>query len=348
MDWAGPTNASFYGVSALALDPSNGARVFALTGSYWRSSNCSILMSSNAGTTWTLTAASEGWGLRCGANEGDRNVGDRMAVHPTLPDTVAVGGSDGAVYITNDAFATAPPVRVLLPPPAHATPCNPTQNASCVVLSVAWLDIGAAAPLLVAAVPSAGLFASAGPDYSDAGTWSFVSGSDAPSGINRLATLPGGRIWATASVGGVWSGTIGAVAGGAGWKVSCASGSCALFSVLVNSRSLRLSPLQVTWGIAGALADTYAAFAGIAVSTDGMDVVVMSLEFNSTTRLWRSLDGGDSFAAVPWTLVSQVPWWGSNAYDLALNAACSLSWDPHAIVPTIWATGERLQASRMN
>jgi hypothetical protein len=97
---------------------------------------------------------------------------------------------------------------------------------------------------------------------------------------------------------------------------------------------------QVTWSVAGALADTYAAFAGIAVAAGGSDVVVMSLEFNSSTRLWRSLNGGSSFSPVPWTLVSQVPWWGSNVYDLALNAACSLSWDPHAVVPTLWATGE--------
>lgn len=221
MDWAGPSNASFYGVSALALDPANGARVFALTGSYWRSSNCSVLMSADAGNTWALTNASAGWGLRCGANEDDRNVGDRMAVHPSLPGTVAVGGSDGAVYLTIDAFATAPPARVLLPPPAEPAPCNPTQNASCVVRSVAWLDVSAAAPLLIAAVPSVGLFASSGPDYSDAGTWSFVSGSGAPTSINRLVTLPGGRVWATANAGGVWSGTIGPGAGGSGWQVFC-------------------------------------------------------------------------------------------------------------------------------
>ena len=219
MDWAGPDNASFYGVSALAVDPSDGARLFALTGSYWRSSNCSVLTSADAGSTWTVTHASMRWGLRCGANEPDRNVGDRMAVHPTLPDTVVVGGSDGAVYITVDAFASAPPVRVLMPPPAGAFPCEPLQNDSCVVLNVAWLDTGAPNPLLLAAVPAVGLFASSGPDYTDAATWSFVTGSGAPTGINRLLALPGGRVWATANAGGVWSGTVGPGAGGAGWQV---------------------------------------------------------------------------------------------------------------------------------
>ena len=93
------------------------------------------------------------------------------------------------------------------------------------------------------------------------------------------------------------------------------------------------------WSVAGALADAYAPFAGIAVSPGGNDVAVMTLEFNSSTRLWRSLDGGVSFSAVAWSMHSQVPWWGSNTYDLALNAARSLSWDPHASVPTLWATG---------
>lgn len=339
MDWAGPANASFYGVSALALDPNDGARLFALTGSYWRSSNCSVLVSTDAGSTWALTNASAGWGLRCGANENDRNVGDRMAVHPAMPGTVAVGGSDGAVYLTDDTFATAPPVRVSLPPPAEPVPCKPIQNASCVVRSVAWLDVGASTHLLLAAVPSLGFFASAGPDYVDAQTWSFVTDSGLPIGVNRLVTLPGGRVWATASAGGVWSGNIGPGAGGSGWQVCSGAHITFLVCMLLVLPHQRM---KVTWTVAGALADAYAPFAGIAVALGGSDVVVMSLEFNSTTRFWRSLDAGSTFAPVPWTLTSQVPWWGSNTYDLKLNAASSLSWDPHASAPTLWATGEKL------
>ena len=41
-----------------------------------------------------------------------------MAVHPTKPNVVAVGGSDGAVWLTNDAFETVLPTRVTLPAPA--------------------------------------------------------------------------------------------------------------------------------------------------------------------------------------------------------------------------------------
>ena len=112
LDWAGPDNADFYSVSALAVDPSDGSHIFALTGGYWAWSNCSLLASADAGTTWVVTNASQGWGLRCGGNENDRNVGDRMAVHPSLPGTIAVGGSDGAVYVSVDAFATGAPARV--------------------------------------------------------------------------------------------------------------------------------------------------------------------------------------------------------------------------------------------
>jgi hypothetical protein len=75
-----------------------------------------------------------------------------MAVHPSKPDTVAIGGSDGAVWITTDAFATVLPTRVALPPPSSSTPCDPDKNFTCVVRSVLWLDVGGGTTLLVAAV----------------------------------------------------------------------------------------------------------------------------------------------------------------------------------------------------
>lgn len=153
-----------------------------------------------------------------------------------------------------------------LPPPAAPGPCNPSHNSSCVVLSVAWLNVSASQPaLLVAAIPAVGFFASAGPDYSAPSGWAFVEGSAAPIGVNRIVALPGGRLWATASVGGVWGGVVSASSGG-GWRVD--------------------------WDVAGALADVGNPFAGIAVGRGGLDVAVMTLEFNSSTSIFRSLDGG--------------------------------------------------------
>jgi len=128
----------------------------ALTGPYWAYSNCSVFASSDAGMTWTERNMS-GWGLLCGGNENGRGMGDRMAVHPTSPATIAVGGSDGRVYVTNTAFEAGLPGRVVLPAPAAAAACRPTStNHSCIVRSVAWATGADGKVVLVASVPAVG------------------------------------------------------------------------------------------------------------------------------------------------------------------------------------------------
>ena len=292
-----------------------------LTGGYWAWSNCSVLASRDGGASWAVMAnASAGWGLRCGGNEGDRAVGDRLAAHPdpARAGLFAVGGSDGRVYVAVDGFAEGPPARVQLPPPAAAGACDPTKNASCVVRSVLWLPTAAAGgpTLLLAAVPALGLFASPGPDYADAATWTFVAGSDGPASLNRLAAVPAqpARLWATAQRGGIWSGTV--AADGASWRV--------------------------TWDVAGALADEGVPFSGVAVRDGGRDVVVMSMLESSNTSIFRSVDGGANFARANWSVTSLVPWWGQRDYNTGLNAASSLAFDPLAeaggAAPELWAT----------
>eukprot|EP01044_Picomonas_judraskeda_P003494 COSAG03_NODE_288_length_9356_cov_6.131224_8_plen_602_part_00 len=322
LDWAGPSNSSDYSVSALAMRPDTGAGLMLLTGGYWAYSNCSVLISSTAGDSWSVAPGSRGWGLTCGGNEGDRAVGDRMSVHPKLPRTVAVGGSDGGVWITTDAFATTLPTRVTLPSPAAAAGCNPgkDKNSSCVVRSVAWLEV-AGKTLLLAAVPSHGLFASAGPDYADSTSWSFVTDSDRPTNINRIdLSSSAAQIWATAgghtdpvshltTGGGVWSGVL-QPAGALGWKV--------------------------TWNVVGALAAVGLPFSGIASRDGGRDIVAMTFSSNNNQSIWRSLDAGTSFHQVNWTCTSSVPWWGQDDYNTKLNAGSSLAFDPNS--PTIWAT----------
>ena len=316
LDAFGPSQSEAYSVSALAMGARSGAELAALCGGYWAWSNCTVLLSADAGATWTVSPATAGWGLRCGGNEGDRAVGDRMAFHPTAAGVAAVGGSDGRVYITTDGFASAAvPARVALPPPAAASACDPQRNASCVVRSVLWLPVGAQT-LLLAAVPALGLFASAGPDYADAGSWSFVAGSDAPADVNRLVAVPGqpGRVWATAARGGVWRGDVQPSSGAGAW--------------------------EVVWGVAGALAGEDVPFSGVAVRGNGSDVVVMSLLYDSNTTLFRSLDGGATFVQQNWSVTSLVPWWGSKDFNTDLNAASSLAFDPFADAPTpsLWAT----------
>jgi hypothetical protein len=283
----------------------------------WAYSECTALVSGDAGATWLIRNTS-GWGLTCGGNEHDRAVGDRLAAHPAQAGLLAVGGSDGRVYVTRDAFASGAPARVALPLPAPAGGCRPAADASCVVLSVGWAALPSGEAVLLAAVPACGLFASAGP-YEDPSTWSFVAGSGAPTSINRLVFGAGGdgaRLWAAAAKGGVWGGTLSrGGGGGGGWAV--------------------------TWdAAAGALGGEGVPFSGIAVrGAGGADIAVVSMLYDSNTSVWRSEDGGRSWARLAFSVSSGVPWWGS--YSLALNAASSLSWEEGGAggaPPTLWAT----------
>ena len=308
MDWAPPSASELYSSNALALDPQDGTVLYSLFGPYWAYSNCTVWASSDGGATW-VSKSTNGWGLRCGGNENDRSIGSRMSVHPVQRGTLAVGGSDGHVYLTTDAFASGAPTRLTLPAPAPAADCVPHVSNACVVRTVLWVPVAGGGVLLVAAVPNLGIFSSAGPDYTTG--WRFVTGSEAPVLITRLISSAGGspgRVWATANSGGIWSG------------------------VLTQDGS------AVTWDVAGALADADMPFAGIAVrpNSSGADVVVMTESESSNTTLWRSLDAGATWTQLAKTVTSDVPWW--NGYMLELNAAASLSWDPHAATPTLWAT----------
>jgi xyloglucan-specific exo-beta-1,4-glucanase len=315
LDWAGPDQGGYYSVSALAMAPENGANLMILSGAYWAYSNCSVLLSTDAGVTWSVAPGSKGWGMKCGGNENDRAVGDRMSMHPTIAGLVAVGGSDGGVYISVDAFASTLPVRVNLPSPAQGS-CNPDKNNTCVVRNVLWLTTSSGITILIAAVPSIGLFASSGPDFTDASTYSFVvgSGGDAtlPSDINRIAvTGEPGELWLTCGKGGVWKGTL-----------TTASGAS--------------SSWQVKWDINGALSEQDVSFSGIAIKNAGKEVVVMSMLYDNNTTLFRSIDSGATFVKLNWTCTSSVPWWGQNDFNTNLNAASSLSFDPNT--GQLWAT----------
>jgi len=168
-----------------------------------------------------------------------------------------------------------------LPSPASPTPCNPAHNESCVVRTVAWLPLPAtssggasaaisASPvvLLLAAVPALGVFVSAGPDYGNPTGWSLLLGSD----CTRRGQPP--RCCAHARGTDLGHGERGR---------ACGAASCLR----------RLAAAGRCPGTCRVRSETPGApFAGVAVSADGLDVAVMTLEFNSSTSIYRSLDGG--------------------------------------------------------
>jgi hypothetical protein len=169
-------------------------------------------------------------------------------------------------------------------------------------------------------VPSLGLFASAGPDYTDASTWSFVAGSDAPNEINRFAlpTSPSqpGQLWASANHGGVWSGRIiAATSAGAGVEYDETPRGAA--SGTADAAAATASKWGIKWDVSGALADADVPFSGIALSADARTVVVMSFLTNSNQSIWRSDDGGSSFHRLNFTVNSSVPWWGEHNYQVS-------------------------------
>ena len=326
LDWVTPTDSSMYSVSSLALFPASGSSLYLLLGDNWEWARCTVLFSDDAGDSWRVAAASTNWSLKCGGNGGDRMFGERMAVHPVDVSTLAVGGTDGGVYVSNDGFGSLPaPVR--LPSPASASPCDPTKSTGCVVRTVAWVSppSGSDGPtLLLAAIPSVGFFVAEASVAGRNGSWVFVAGSSnatvgiaGPFDIARIAVLTRApaaqrRLWVTTAVGGVWSGVLTPSADNSSWAMD--------------------------WDVRGALADVGAAFNALAVAPDGSDVIAVTSSTSSNTTLWRSTDAGMSFTRLNWTSRSSVPWWGS--YQLALNAAAAAAFDPHAGVsaPSLWVT----------
>ena len=51
----------------------------------------------------------------------------------------------------------------------------------------------------------------------------------------------------------------------------------------------------------------------------------MTMLTTSNTSIFRSLDGGATFARRNWSVTSLVPWWGADDYNTRLNAASSLA-----------------------
>jgi hypothetical protein len=77
-DWAPATNGNQLGIDSIAVDPRDVSRLYMVVGSYFWASKGTFLSSSNQGASFTQVELP----FTTGANEGGRQVGERLQVDP--------------------------------------------------------------------------------------------------------------------------------------------------------------------------------------------------------------------------------------------------------------------------
>ncbi len=117
-DWCDVNSNGLYGVDALALDPSNPARVYLLAGTdYWNDGKTMILRSGDCGATFDtvnvtakFTTNGNGYGRQCG---------ERLAVDPNNPDILFCGTRKNGLWKSGDRGSSWSAVPGI-PAPANA------------------------------------------------------------------------------------------------------------------------------------------------------------------------------------------------------------------------------------
>lgn len=293
-----------FSVAALAADPSDpsGDSLMLLLGPYFRGSPCTLVATTDAGTTWVTLVQPSNWTLPCGGNEANRGAGSRMAIHPANSQIALIGGIDGAVHVTTTRFQQLPLANISLAPSSGEE-----------VRTVAWARLAGTPTgwVALASVPTLGLlFASCGPAFDSASTWQPVAvaqGSAAVGALNRIAidangTAAGGEngvLWVSHDSG-------------------VARGQLAFATSAMNAGSL-----TVTWVAASVPAIPFNAIAVHPAAPD-RHVVAVSFGTANATILVETTDGGATWAVLNWSASSPVAWWSDNTYDLELHAASSL------------------------
>lgn len=168
LDWAPSSDAGIQGVSAIALDAQDPARVYMVTGiSYFGGGKTLLLRSTDRGANFdTVNLTSK---LKINGNGGGRHLGDRLAVDPNLPTRLIVGSgsSQNGAFLSNDRGSTWTQITAL-----------PTDTAvSFVAFDSSSSAKGSATKIIYVGFTRTGkknLYRS-----SDAGvTWSAVTGQD--------------------------------------------------------------------------------------------------------------------------------------------------------------------------
>lgn len=106
LDFADSDRWNYWGVDAVALDPTDSSKIYAATGMYtnsWDPNNGQIMISKDKGSTWTVSKLP----FKVGGNMPGRGMGERLAVDPNLPSILFFGARSGnGLYKSTDSGLT--------------------------------------------------------------------------------------------------------------------------------------------------------------------------------------------------------------------------------------------------
>lgn len=114
-DWVGPNNMGIFGVDAIALDPSNPARLYMFAGTeYWNKGETYILRSDNYGATFdTINVTAN---FKTNGNGYGRQNGERLAVDPNNSNILFCGTRTNGLWKSTDRGSTWTKVAAVTAP----------------------------------------------------------------------------------------------------------------------------------------------------------------------------------------------------------------------------------------
>lgn len=107
--WVSEEDVGLMGISAVAVDPTNAAKVYLLAGTeYFSGGKTCILVSDNYGESFNVVDVSDL--IKVHGNGMGRGNGERLAVDPNNPDVIYAGGNSGGMIKSTDGGYTWDPV----------------------------------------------------------------------------------------------------------------------------------------------------------------------------------------------------------------------------------------------
>ena len=107
--WVSEDDVGLMGISAIAVDPNNAAKVYLLAGtSYFSGGKTCILISDNYGESFTAVEVTDL--IKNHGNGMGRGNGERLAIDPNNPDILYAGGNTGGMIKSTDGGRTWKPV----------------------------------------------------------------------------------------------------------------------------------------------------------------------------------------------------------------------------------------------